>query len=277
MALTVDLSGSVTIVTGVTSGIGAGVAEVFARAGSAVVGCGRRGPESKEAAAFLEAAERNGVPAEYVSCDISDADGPGRVVSAAADRFGRIDFVVSNAGRNVFTGIDESSLTDWQECIDLNLRSHWLLAREVAPHLRAAADDPRAPDGAGPVFMVNTSNHAYATIPGCFPYNVTKAGMTALVQSLAIEWGPQVRAVGVAPGFIETEANRDWFARFDDPQAERRRTEAMHPVGRLGTPEEMGALFAFLASRYAAFITGTTVLADGGRGALMQDAMKDYG
>jgi NAD(P)-dependent dehydrogenase (short-subunit alcohol dehydrogenase family) len=277
MPLTVDLSGSVTIVTGVTSGIGAGVAEVFARAGSAVVGCGRRGSESEEAAAFLEAAERRGASAEYVSCDISDTDGPAKVVAAAADRFGRIDFVVSNAGRNVFTGIDESSLGDWQECIDLNLRSHWLLAQAVAPHLRAAAKAPVAPDGAGPVFMVNTSNHAYATIPGCFPYNVTKAGMTALVQSLAIEWGPHVRAVGVAPGFIETEANGEWFARFEDPQEERRRTEAMHPVGRLGTPEEVGALFVFLASRYAAFVTGTTILADGGRSALMQDGMKEFG
>ncbi|MFP4565100.1 MAG: SDR family oxidoreductase [Spirochaetaceae bacterium] len=276
MALTVDLSGSVTIVTGVTSGIGAGVSEMFARAGSAVVGCGRRSSGSDEAVAFLESAERHGASAQYVSCDISHADGPERVVAAAAERFGRIDCVVSNAGRNVFTGIDESSLDDWQECIDLNLRSHWLLARAVAPHLRAAAADPRAPDGAGPVFMVNTSNHAYATIPGCFPYNVTKAGMTALVQSLAIEWGPLVRAVGVAPGFIETEANREWFARFEDPHAERRRTETMHPVGRLGTPEEVGALFVFFASRYAAFVSGTTVLADGGRSALMQDGMKEY-
>jgi NAD(P)-dependent dehydrogenase (short-subunit alcohol dehydrogenase family) len=276
MALTVDLSGSVTIVTGVTSGIGAGVAEVFARAGSAVVGCGRRAPDSTEAAAFLETAERHASAAEYVSCDVSAAEGPARVVAAAAERFGRIDYVVSNAGRNVFTGIDGSSADDWEECINLNLRSHWLLAQAAAPYLRAAAETPPAPDGSGPAFMVNTSNHAYSTIPGCFPYNVTKAGIAALVQSLAIEWGPAIRAVGVAPGFIETEANREWFARFEDPAEERRRTEAMHPVGRLGLPEEMGALFVFLASRYAAFISGTTVLADGGRSALMQDGMKDY-
>lgn len=277
MALTVDLSGSVTIVTGVTSGIGAGVAEVFARAGSAVVGCGRRAHDGSEAAAFLETADRHGSAAEYVSCDVSHADGPARVVAAAAERFGRIDYVISNAGRNVFTGIDGSSSEDWEECINLNLRSHWLLAQAAAPYLRAAAaDEPVCADGSGPVFLINTSNHAYSTIPGCFPYNVTKAGITALVQSLAIEWGPMVRAVGVAPGFIETDANREWFARFDDPREERQRTEALHPVGRLGTPEEIGALFVFLASRYAAFISGTTVLADGGRSALMQDGMKEY-
>ncbi len=276
MALTIDLRGTVTIVTGVTSGIGAGVAEVFARAGSAVVGCGRRRENSEEASAFLEFGERHGAQNHYVSCDVSDEQGPRVLVEEAVKRFGRIDYVVSNAGRNLFTGVDDSSHEDWEACINLNLRSHWLLAQSAGPHLRATANKGRPDDADGPVFMVNTSNHAYATIPGCFPYNVTKAGMTALVQSLAIEWGPAVRAVGVAPGFIETEANRDWFATFDEPEKERRRTETLHPVGRIGTPEEIGAIFAFLSSRYAGFISGTTILADGGRSALMQDGMKTY-
>jgi NAD(P)-dependent dehydrogenase (short-subunit alcohol dehydrogenase family) len=121
------------------------------------------------------------------------------------------------------------------------------------------------------VVIVISSNHAYATLPNCFPYNVAKAGVTALVQSLALEWGPSIRAVGIAPGFINTAAGDAWFASFPDAAAERLRTAALHPVGRIGEPEEIGALCAFLATPWAGFISGTTLLVDGGRSALLQD------
>jgi NAD(P)-dependent dehydrogenase (short-subunit alcohol dehydrogenase family) len=119
------------------------------------------------------------------------------------------------------------------------------------------------------VIILISSNHAYRTLPGCFPYNVAKAGMNALVQSLALEWGPRVRAVGVAPGFIDTPGNDAWFATFPDAAAKRAEVEAGHPAGRIGTPAEIGALCAFLASAHARFITGTTLLVDGGHGADM--------
>lgn len=276
MALSINLAETVTIVTGVTSGIGLGVAEVFAKAGSNVVGCARRAEDSPEVKAFQQAVAWRGAGCRYVSCDVSVETGPQEVVDAAKDAFGRVDYVVSNAGRNVFTGVDGTTVDDWNECMRLNLRSHWLLSKAAGPMLAAAASMGRAPEAGSPVFMVNTSNHAFSTIPGCFPYNVAKAGMNALVQSVAIEWGPLVRAIGVAPGFIETEANEKWFGSFPDPVAQRRRTEAMHPVGRLGTTEQVGGVFAFLTSKYAEFMTGNTVLVDGGRSALMQDGMKSY-
>ena len=116
-----------------------------------------------------------------------------------------------------------------------------------------------------------TSNHAFASIPGCFPYNVTKTAITGLVRSLTIEWGPKIRIVGIAPGFIDTEINVKWFNTFPDPAAERKRTIEMHPSGRIGTSDEIGALCVFLVSPMAGFINGTTILVDGGRSALMQD------
>ena len=276
MSLNIDLTGTVAVVTGVTSGIGAGIAGEFARAGASLVGCGRRPGTDEGALAFVETAERQGVEALYVRRDVSDADGPRSLITAAMERFGRLDYVISNAGRNVFTGVDATTLSEWQECMDLNLRSHWLLAQAAAPHLRAAAELTRPESAGGPVFLVDASNHAYSTMPGCFPYNTNKAALIALVQSLAIEWGPEIRAVGLAPGYIETEGARSWFESFSDPAEERRRTEALHPAGRLGTPEEVGGICVFLASRYAAFITGSTILADGGRSALMQDGVKEY-
>jgi NAD(P)-dependent dehydrogenase (short-subunit alcohol dehydrogenase family) len=276
MPLTIDLSGTVTLVTGVTSGIGRGIGRIFAQAGSRIVGCARHTADSPEAEAFRSEVESHGSLAHYISCDTSTEDGPAHLVSEAIRRFQRVDYVASNAGRNVFTGVDNSTLSDWDECMRLNLRSHWLLAQAVRPYLFEAASANRSSEAGSPVFLVNTSNHADATLPGCFPYNVAKAGLKSLVQSLAIEWGPTVRSFGVAPGFIETEANEQWFKRFADPTGERARTEAAHPVGRLGTTEEIGALFTFLASRYAEFMSGTTVIVDGGRSALMQDGMKEF-
>jgi NAD(P)-dependent dehydrogenase (short-subunit alcohol dehydrogenase family) len=121
------------------------------------------------------------------------------------------------------------------------------------------------------VIIVMTSNHAYHSIPGCFPYNVTKTALTGLVRALAIEWGPDIRVVGLAPGFIQTEGGEVWFESFADPEAEKDKTIKRHPAGKLGTVEEVGAFCAFLASDYARFITGTTYLMDGGRSAIMQD------
>ena len=100
---------------------------------------------------------------------------------------------------------------------------------------------------------------------------MAKVGLGGLVQSLAVEWGPDVQAVGVAPGFIDTPINEEWFSTFEDPATERRETEARRPVGKTGDPEEIAGLCAFLASDYGGFISGTTILADGGRAALMQD------
>jgi len=106
---------------------------------------------------------------------------------------------------------------------------------------------------------------------GCFPYSVAKAGLLAMVKAMAIEWAPHIRTVGIAPGFIDTPGNQKWFDSFDDAEKARASTVALHPVKRLGTPEEIGAWCVFLASDYAAFANGTTYLIDGGRSALMQD------
>lgn len=265
MPLEIDLTGRRAAVTGVTSGIGAGIARQLARAGCDVAGCGRRSAESDGAKAFLQLAGSTGRRVDYESVDLSHADSARAWIGRVAELWGGVDIVVSNAGRNVFRGVAEATESDWAECMDLDLAAHWRLAK--------AAKDPLHRSGAG-VFLVITSNHAFSSIPGCFPYNVAKAGLVALVQSLAIEWGPAVRAVGIAPGFIDTPGNDTWFESFSDPNAERRRTERLHPVGRLGSCEELGALCAFLATEHAGFVSGTTIVVDGGRSALMQDPPK---
>lgn len=262
MPLAIDLRGKRALVTGASDGVGAGVAEVLARAGCLVAGTGTVPADHPRAIAFLDKLSGHGVSGAYLSGDLHDPAMPVRLVDQAVSVLGGLDIVISNAGRNAFLGASAASEQEWQDCMNLNLASHWRLAKAARSHLDHATPG---------VFIVMTSNHAYHTIPGCFPYNVAKTALTGLVRALAIEWGPMIRVVGVAPGFIDTPGNQAWFDSFPDPSAERALTEKRHPAGRIGTPEEVGNLCAFLASPLCGFITGNTVLMDGGRSALMQD------
>jgi NAD(P)-dependent dehydrogenase (short-subunit alcohol dehydrogenase family) len=263
MALPINLEGRVALVTGVSSGIGAGIARMLARAGAEVAGCDFSAAGDAKSVAFLDDVKSAGRRGFYKQTNVERPDELDALVEATVAEFGRLDILVSNAGRNVFKGASECDEAAWQHNLDLNLASHWRISKLCRPHLEAS--------GCGVVEII-TSNQAYATIPGCFPYNVAKTALTGLVRSLAIEWGPKVRVVGIAPGFVETPGNGQWFESFSDPAAERERTIALHPAGKLGTCDEVGAWGAFLASDFAAFATGATYVMDGGRLALLQDA-----
>ena len=262
MSLSIDLIHKRAIVTGVSSGIGAGIAAALAEAGCNVAGCGIEPEESEGARNFIAEVGRFGRRAFYQSVDLTDGEATRAFVGWAAAQLGGVDFVVSNAGRNYNLGAAHTTEAEWRANTDLNLAAHWRVAQAAYPYLQQSP---------APVVVIVASNHAYYTLPNSFPYNVAKAGLLAMVQSLALEWGPKVRAVGIAPGFVDTAMNVEWFGRFPDPAAKRAQIVALHPVGRLGTPADIGALCAYLCSPLAGYITGTTILVDGGRGAVMQD------
>ena len=215
MSFVLDYKDKVVLVTGVSSGIGLGVAREFARAGAHVAGCSRKSPDDASVQAFREAVELEGVRSFYRPADVTDAEELKGFVEDTVRTFGRIDMVVSNAGMNVFEGAEGCTEERWHYNLDLNLASHWRLARLCKPYLEKSGEG---------VLLLMTSNHAFSSIPGCFPYNVTKTAITGLVRSLAIEWGPAVRTVGVAPGFIDTAGNDTWFDSF--------------PRSRSGTPAD---------------------------------------
>jgi NAD(P)-dependent dehydrogenase (short-subunit alcohol dehydrogenase family) len=263
MTLNIDLTNYRALVTGVSSGIGAGVAEALAKAGCDVTGCGLEATDSKGARRFVATVEGQGRRAYYQSIDLIDGAAARAFVEWSVGQLGGLDIVVSNAGRNFNIGAAHLSEADWQANMDLNLAAHWRVAQAAKPYLDQAH---------APVVIIMGSNHAFYTLPNSFPYNVSKAGLLAMVQSLAIEWGPHIRAVGIAPGFIDTPMNIEWFSRFPDPAAKRAQVIGLHPVGRLGTPEDVGVLCAFLCSPLAGYISGNAILIDGGRSAVMQDA-----
>jgi NAD(P)-dependent dehydrogenase (short-subunit alcohol dehydrogenase family) len=260
--LDINLKGKTAIVTGVTSGIGLGVAKMLARAGCNVSGCGRSASDSAAAKRYVSEVSQYGASCLYTTMDVTDSKGQKKFLKRTLDIFTQVDILVSNAGINVFEGLQNCSDEQWDFNLELNLKSHWKLSRLCKPFLEKSGNG---------IIIIMTSNHAFHTMPGCFPYNVTKTAIKGLVQSLAIEWGPSIRSIGLAPGFIDTAGNQKWFDSFDDPKRERERTVKLHPTKRLGQADEIGAFCAFLCSDYARFASGTTYLVDGGRSALMQD------
>ncbi|HTW06612.1 MAG TPA: SDR family oxidoreductase [Acidimicrobiales bacterium] len=251
--------GKTVLVTGSTHGIGRATAELFATEGAFVVVHGR---DRGAGEAVQEKIQEAGGSCAFIAADLGDAAAPDRLVSFALDVSGRLDVLVNNAGTNVFAGVVEADLDTWERCMSVDLRAAWLCARSSAVAMREGAS------------IVNiASNHASATLPGVFPYNVAKAGMVALTQSLAIELAPRgIRANVICPGYIDTPINEAYFATFPDPAAERERVEGLHPVRRIGRPADVACAVRFLADpQQCGFVTGSTFVMDGGRSALLQD------
>ncbi|MBI1852328.1 MAG: SDR family NAD(P)-dependent oxidoreductase, partial [Planctomycetes bacterium] len=199
-AATVRFTGQVALVTGAAHGIGRAIALRFASEGArvAIVDVDEAG--ANETAKLVAAA---GSEACVITMDVAKPDAALRILAPVESRFGRLDALVANAGINVFRGVESCTSADWQRCIDVNLRSVVDLSRAATPLLVASKR--------GAIVAI-ASVHAERTSPGIFPYNVSKAGLVALVQSLALELGPRgVRANAILPGYVRTKAEPDLF------------------------------------------------------------------
>ena len=155
---------------------------------------------------------------------------------------------------------DETDLEEWEFVNDVNFRAYWLAAKRAIEFMDS-----------GSIINVS-SNHAYLTTPGSFPYNAIKAGINGMTRAMAIDFGPHVRVNTLVPGWVAVE--RTIGEMSEERLAE---LEAIHPTGRLGRPEDIAGIATFLASEDAAFMTGASVVADGGRTVVMQDdSLPDY-
>ena len=253
----IDLSGKTVLIKGVNSGIGLGIAQQMSKAGANISGSATANEDN----GFSEKIRKNGADVLHTSYDVTKEEDLKKLVDDTIKRFRQIDVLVSNAGRNMVLGAEKTIAVEWDQDMQLNLASHWKLAQLCKPHLEKNKS----------VVIFMTSNHAFSSISGCFPYKVAKTALIGLVRSLAIECSPNIRTVGIAPVFIDIPGNQKWFDSFPDAQKEKQRTIDMHPVKKLGIVEEIGGWCVSLASEYAAFSSGTTYLIDGGRSALMQE------
>ena len=243
----------VAIVTGSTKGIGAEIVKRLAAEGAIVVVNGRSENAGKQ---VIEAIRADGGEATFIAADMRDPAAIQALVEETADRYGRIDILVNNAGVQTETTATEATIDDWEFVVETDFRSFWLCVKHAVEHM---------PEGSSILNM--SSNHAFLTMPGLFPYNAVKAGINGMTRALALELGPLgIRVNTINPGWIEVERTRKELS--DD---DRQRVESMHPLGRIGTPEDVAASVSFLTSYEASFITGTSLLIDGGRTAVMQD------
>ena len=186
MPFQIDLTGKVVLITGVSSGIGLGTAHEFARAGACVAGCARKPESDDSVSAFLQAVEGEGCKALYVQADVTQEEELEKLVQEVIATFGRLDIVVSNAGMNVFEGAAECSESRWAYNLGFELGFPLAFGQDCQTLFGTKRQW---------VILLMTSNHAFCSIPGCFPYNVTKTAITGLVRSLTIEWGPKIRTV----------------------------------------------------------------------------------
>ncbi len=236
-------TGSVAVVTGAASGIGAATAERLARDGAAVVLADIAAKGEQVSRRIAEAGGR----AVFVRADAADEQDWARVV-AAAHAFGPVNVLVSNAYASEVAAAHETSLASWDRQLAVSLTGAFLGFRAVLPDLR---------EHGGSAVLVS-SVHARFGMPGHPAYAAAKGALVSLCGQLAVEYAPSIRVNVVLPGPIMTSA----WDRIGE--ADRRLSVAATPAGRFGTPEEVAAAIAFLAGPQAAFITGTSLVVDGG-------------
>ena len=237
----------VALVTGGGTGIGRATALELAGSGARVVVCGRRVEPLEQVAREIEAA---GGEALAVPADLREAVAVERVVEAALERFGAIDVLVNNAGGQFTAPAEEITDGGWRAVQRASVDAVWSMTRAVATRAMI-------PGGGGLIVFVGFSPRR--GIPGFAHAAAARAAIENLASGLALEWSRHgVRSVCVAPGTILTEALDGY-----EPEAVESWRRSV-PLGRLGRPEEVAAVIAFLASAGGAYVTGTTVVVDGG-------------
>jgi NAD(P)-dependent dehydrogenase (short-subunit alcohol dehydrogenase family) len=237
-----DFAGRGVVVTGGTRGIGAGLARAFLQAGAQVLVCGRAEATELPAAA--------GRTADFVRADVRDPDQASLLVRAAADRFGRVDVVVSNAGGSPPAPAATASPRFHAKIIELNLIAPLHVAQAANAVMQGQADG-------GSIIMIGSVSGTRPS-PGTAAYGAAKAGLHSLATSLAVEWAPKVRVNCVVPSLVLTDAAA---AGYGDGGAAAAGTV---PLRRLATPADVADACLFLASAQASYVSGAALLLHGG-------------
>ncbi|AYJ48295.1 SDR family oxidoreductase [Rhodococcus sp. P1Y] len=243
MSFEIDLTGRIVVVTGGGRGVGAGIVDVFVEAGAYVEMCGRSASSSDT--------ERHAGRTTMSRVDVRDADAVEQWIDGIAERHGRIDVVVNNAGGAPFAQFNDSSSRFFDKVLALNFTSAVYVCRSAAKILAATPDSS----------VVNiTSISARRPSPGTAVYGAAKAALESLTQSLAVEWAPDVRVNAVSCGLVATPGSVEHYGDAEQYA----KVAATIPRGQLATPQEIGQACLMLASPLASHITGAVLNVDGG-------------
>lgn len=244
-----DLKGKTALVTGAYSGLGRHFACVLASAGTRVALCGRRTELGQDVA---QAIRQQGGQACVVKMDVTQPDSVQAAIDETAQQLGPLDIVVNNAGVALSEPALDISEQGWTGLIDVNLNGAWRVAQASARHFRAQAR---------PGVIINIASILGQRVAShVAPYATAKAGLLHLTRALALEWARHdIRVNALAPGYIATDLNRDFFA---SPPGEALIKRV--PQRRLGQPQDLDGPLLLLASDASAFMTGSVLDVDGG-------------
>lgn len=246
--------GQVVIVTGGGRGIGRAAALRFASEGASVVVADIDATSGTEVAAMLQ---ELGASAMAVRCDVQDESSVRSLVESTLDRFGKVSVLVSNAGIARDTALAETRADEWDSIIRVNTTGAFLCARAVVRTMMANR-------GGKIVFLSSASARGHR---GQASYASSKAALHGLTRTLALELGPfQINVNCVAPGHVDTSMSRAAAEKLDVPLADfLKRAAGRVPLGRVGQPEDIAAVIAFLCSSDASYVSGQVLYVDGGR------------
>lgn len=243
-----QLEGRLAVVTGGGRGIGRGIVERFLDEGARVAIVQRRP---------LDPALRDRPGVHGIEADLSDASAARDAIDRSAELLGGLDVLVNNAGMMSERAVSEITVEEWDLMLALNLRAPLFLSQAALPHLRER--------GGGSIVNIG-SIEGIGTNPEHAAYSASKAGVHGLTRALAVDLGEHgIRCNAIAPGWISSDLSDGYLDSATDPGTARERLERLHPVGRLGRAEDVGDLAVFLAGDRSGFLTGETIVLDGGR------------
>jgi len=252
--LRIDLSGRVALVTGGSRGIGKGITRTLCQAGACTVFTHTGNPDRRERIALLtKEIRKDGGKVEEVALDALDSSGTKQLVDTIVRKYGKIDILVCNVGRNLARTVEETTEEEWNKFIDINLSAAFFGVKAVIPHM--------VKRGYGRIILIGSSA-AYDGGGGAIDYAAAKAGISGIIlylNKMYIRKGINTNVVH--PCVIGTDLVRERYSTEKSWQ----KLISQIPVGRVGTPEDIGGMVAFLASSWGDYITGQEILLDGGR------------
>ena len=248
-----DLSGKVAIITGGAGGIGLGAAECLAREGAALMIVDNNHLLGSQTASRLQQMFGR---ISFCHADISKVEDIRNAVEETLRSFGALDILVNNAGIQTFGGPLDTSEETWDRTMNINLKAHWLVSKVALPHMLRR--------GRGSIINVS-SVQGLASQANVMAYATSKHAVIGLTRAMAVDLAAQgIRVNCVCPGTVNTPMLRWVIEQDQHPDRLEQLLNRMHPIGRMGTPQEIGEVIAFLASDRASFMTGSIITVDGG-------------
>lgn len=245
------------VITGGSKGIGKACAETFYNDGAkvSILDLDRPAPDKdrKERMAFY-------------STDVSQEDAVISAVASAIKRFGEVDVLVNNAGIQRYSAVADTSLEDWDLVLNVNLKSAFLCSKHAIPSMLKI----------GRGVIVNVSSvQAFVSQARVAAYTTSKTALLGLTRSIAVDYAPAIRCVAICPGTIDTPMLQNAIKESPNPEEVYQECIDMHPLKKIGTPEEVADFIHFLSSDKASFITGQAYRIDGGLGVTIAGSKRD--